>query len=822
MDSWMRDLRYAARALARNPGFTAVVVLTLALGIGANTAMFTVINAVILKPLPVENPGELVNLYTWRAGDFLANQPSSFYDYEYYRDNNRVFNGLAGYSLVPASLGTGREAAMVMGETVSGNYFDVLGISPALGRFFRSEEDQTKGTHPVVVISTALWRSRFGSDPDIIGSDVRLNGFPYAVIGVAPESFSGGMRGFASGFWVPLMMLEQLQPGTEQLVSRRNRWLFVVGRLESGAGIDSARTDIETLASQLALDDPRAEDTDTATLFPTNRVVFLPDADSAIFAVSGLLMALVGAVLLIACANVANLLLARSVGRRKEIAVRMSMGAGPWRLVRQMLTESLLLSLIAGVVGFLVAQWSARFLVAKVAGVPLPLDIRLALDLGLDWRILGFSLLASLVTGVAFGMVPALQSVRTDVVGNLKDTAGSVTADRRRFRLRGALVVSQVTLSLMLLVSAGLFLRSLLNAHTTDHGLRPDGVFTAQLLPMLRGYDDEQTQQFFSRVIDRVRALPGVETASLVSHLPLTLSIRTSGALPEGQPEVAPRDFPDIDNTNVWPGYFQTLGIALLSGRGFQEGDKAGSPDVMVVNQAFAERYWPGEDPVGKKVRTGRDGQNTAQVVGMVSDGRYRTLGENPRPFMYHSMLQRSEDVADLLVFAPGMPASFLETLREEVLAVDENVPVTTLAMLEDRLSLALLLPRMGALLFGVIGVIGLILAATGILGVMSYAVSQRTQEIGIRVALGARPSSILRLIVGHGLVLAGIGVGLGTLAAFGLTRFMAALLVGVGPADPMTFIAVVVLLFGIATLACYIPARQALQVDPMDALRAD
>ena len=306
------------------------------------------------------------------------------------------------------------------------------------------------------------------------------------------------------------------------------------------------------------------------------------------------------------------------------------------------------------------------------------------------------------------------------------------------------------------------------------------------------------------------------------SHLPLTLSIRTSRIQPEGQPEVAPRDFPQIDNTNVWPGYFQTMGITLVSGRGFEQSDTTDTPDVVIVNQAFVARYWGGEDPIGKRVRTGTDGQNSAEVVGVVSNGRYRTIGENPRPFMYRSIMQQGEGVADLLVLAPGVPTSFRETLRTEILAVDENVPVTTLAMLEDRLSLALLLPRMGALLFGVIGVIGLILAATGILGVMSYAVSQRTREIGIRVALGAGPSSILGLIVGHGLVLAGIGVGLGTLAAFGLTRFLAALLVGVSPADPLTFTGVVVLLIGVASLACYIPARRALQVDPMDSLRAE
>ena len=822
METWIRDLKYAARTLARNPGFTAVVVLTLALGIGANTAMFSVINAVVLKPLPVLNPHELANLYTWRADEFLANQPSSFSDFNYYGANNRVFSGLAAYALAPASLGDGREASMIMGETVSGNYFEVLGVAPVLGRFFRPEEDVTKGEHPVVVISSALWSVRFGSDPDITGSGVRLNGYPYTVIGVAPESFSGGMRGFASDFWIPLMMVEQLNPGTTRLDSRENRWLFIVGRLKAGVDIDPARADVKTLAAQLSLDDPNAEETDTATLVPTNNVVFLPDADNAIFAVSGLLMALVGTVLLIACANVANLLLARSIARRKEIAVRMSMGASRWRLVRQMLTESLLLSLMAGVVAFVFARWSAGFIVGLLTQVPLPLDIRLALDLGIDWRILGFSLMVSVVTAVLFGLVPALESSRVDLIGSLKDTAGAVTSDRKRFRLRGALVVSQVALSLLLLISAGLFLRSLLNVHTTDPGFETDGVFTAQLLPMLRGYDDERATQFYEALLDRVRTLPGVEAASLVTHLPLNLSIRTSSALPEGQPVVPQRDFPSIDNTNVWPGYFRTMGIAVLSGRDFEARDTPDSPDVMIVNQALVERYWPGEDPIGKIIRTGREGGDRYRVVGVVSNGRYRTLGEDPRPFMYRSLIQMNEGIADLLVLAPGASASFLGTLREEVLAIDADVPVTNMAMLEDRLSLTLLLPRMGALLFGVIGVIGLILAATGILGVMSYAVGQRTQEIGIRVALGAGPRIILGLIVGHGLLLTGVGVGLGTVAAFGLTRFMSALLVGVSPSDPITFLGVVLLLVGVAAIACYVPARRALSVDPMDALRSE
>ncbi len=823
MESWIRDLTYGARMLARNPGFTAVVVLTLALGIGANTAMFTAINAVIFKPLPVNDPDDLVVLYTWREGQLVKSQPSSHYDYVYYRDNNTVFADLAGFGVEVASLGSGQGAEMLVGETVSGNYFDVLELRPLLGRFFAPEEDATPGTHPVVVISEALWHGRFGSDPDVLGSTVRMNGFTYTVIGVTPESYTGGMRGFASDFFVPFMMMDQLIPGRTQLNSRTSRWMSIVGRLHPGVELDEARANVVMLAEQLRADNPNAGDHDTATLFRAASVVFMPEVDTFIFGAAGLMMALVGAVLLIACANVANLLLARSLTRRKEIAIRVSLGAGRGRLIRQLLAESLLLALIAGVAGLVAAQWGASLILSQITSAQLPLDIRLALDMGIDWRVLTFSLLASVLTGIVFGLVPALQSTRSAPASALKDSAGTTTPDRQRSFLRNALVVSQVALSVLLLVAAGLFVRSLLNVTTIDTGFRSEGVYTAELLPQMQGYDDARTQVFYDRILERMQSVPGVDNASLVTILPLTLSFRTMSIVPEGQP--VPSDMlnrPQIGTVNIAPDYFATMGIPLVAGRDFSASDNAEARDVAIVNRTFVERYWPGENPIGKTITSGLEGARVTEVVGIVGDSKFRTLGEDPRPFVYRSVHQNMEGTATLLVKASAGSPSLIPTIREELTAIDENVPVTNVARLEDRLGLVLLLPRLGASLFGGVGLIGLILAATGILGVMSFAVSQRTHEIGVRVALGARPSRVLAMIMSEGVSLAVVGILLGGALAFGLTRFLSGLLVGVGASDPITMAVVAVMIVGVTMAACYIPARRALRVDPVVALRQE
>ena len=823
MESWIRDLTYGARMLARNPGFTAVVVLTLALGIGVNTAMFTAINAVVLKPLPVADPEELVMVYTSREGSFVESQPSSHYDYVYYRDNNTVFASLAGYGVEVASMGSGQGAEMLVGETVSGNYFEVFGVRPRLGRFFLPEEDQTPATHPVVVVSEALWKGRFGSDPDILGTTVRMNGFTYTIIGVAPESYIGGMRGFASDFWVPFMMMDQLVPGRTQLNNKNSRWMFIVGRLNPGVTLDEARANIVTLAAQLRADNENAGDNDTATLHLAGSVVFLPDLDTFIFGAAGLMMALVGAVLLIACANVANLLLARSLTRRKEIAIRVSLGAGRGRLVRQLLAESMLLALIAGVVGLVAAQWGAALILAQFTGAQLPLDIRVALDMGIDWRVLSFSLLASVLTGIAFGLVPALQSTRSGPSSALKESAGTSTPDRQRSWLRNSLVVSQVALSVLLLAAAGLFVRSLQNVTTIDTGLRSEGVYTAELLPQLQGYDDARTAEFYNRVLDRMESVPGVEDASLITLLPLTLSFRTMGMVPEGQP--VPSDLlnrPEVGIVNVSPGYFRTMGIPLMLGRDFDASDDLVSPDVAVVNSAFVDRFWPGENPIGKTLASGLEGQHVTVVVGVVADSKYRTLGEDRQSFAYMSVNQNMEGSANLIVNAPSADASMLATIRDELALIDENVPVTNIALLEDRLGIVLLLPRLGASLFGGVGMIGLILAATGILGVMSFAVSQRTHEIGVRMALGAGPSTVLGMVMREGVSLALIGLAAGGALAFGLTRFLSGMLVGVGASDPVTMAGVAVVILSVTVTACYIPARRALRVDPVVALREE
>ena len=489
--------------------------------------------------------------------------------------------------------------------------------------------------------------------------------------------------------------------------------------------------------------------------------------------------------------------------------------------MRQLLAESMLLALIAGVVGLVVAQWGGALILSQLTGVQLPLDLRFALDMGIDWRVLTFSLLASILTGIVFGIVPALQSTRSAPAATLKDSAGTTTTDRQGSFLRNSLVVSQVALSVLLLVTAGLFVRSLLNATTIDPGFRSEDVYTVELLPQMQGYDNARAEEFYDRVLERMQSVPGVEDASLITILPLTLSFRTMQLLPEGQP--VPSDMgnlPHIGTVNVATGYFETMSIPLIAGRDFSASDDLDSREVAIVNRAFVDRFWPGEYPIGKTFSRGRDGSPVTEVVGVVGDSRYRTLGEDLQPFVYQTLGQNMEATATLVVKAPGGSRSLLGTIRDELTAIDENVPVANIAMLEDRLGLVLMLPRLGASLFGGVGLIGLVLAATGILGVMSFAVSQRTHEIGVRVALGAAPSRVLGMIMREGVSLALVGIVGGAALAFGLTRFLSGLLVGVGSNDPITMAVVAVVIVSVALMACYIPARRALRVDPVVALR--
>ena len=831
MESIWSDIKFAVRTLTKSPGFTAAAIVTLALGIGLNSAVFSLVNAVLLRPLPVERPDELITVWNAETSDLLSHVPLAYPDYVDLRDAARSVAGLIAYAMVPLALDVGGESQMVIAQTVSGNYFDLLGVRAVVGRTFAPEESAAKGTHPVAVLSHAAWRRRFGGAADVIGKTVRLNGNAFTVIGVAPQEFTGVIRGFNPELWVPLMMIPALQasgglnvesgeavetPETlDRLDRRRTRWLWVMGRLRPQSTVEQARAELQLQGRRLQEQYPDTNKDRDVVVLPAGEVKFLPGVDSVLYATSAVLLALVGMILLITSAKVANMLLARAAARRREIAVRRSLGASRLRLVRQLLTESLLLALAGAALGLLLAGWSN----AVVNRVELPLPVELALGLTLDWRVLAFTLLVAGLAAAAFGLAPALQSSRSELVSALKDESGTTSAGAGRHRLRNALVVVQVTLSMVLLIGAGLSLRSMLNAHRVDPGFEPRGLLEASLAPSLQGYDATRAEQFYRQLAERVAALPGVASVATASALPLSFDFNIDAVSAEGQEPSDRKDWPEVDTAQVGPGFFETMRIPILRGRGFDDRDRPGAAPVAIVNQTLAQRFWPGADPIGKRLRFESEPQSR-EVVGVARSGKYRTLGEAPRPFVYRSAAQTELRDRTVLVRASGAPGALLSALRREIRQLDEKMPVTALRPVEEGLGVTLLLPRMGAALFGLFGVLGMILAAVGLYGVMAYMVSQRTREIGIRVAVGAQPRDILRLVLGGGLKLTAAGVALGIVGAIGLTRAIGVLLYGIRPTDPITFIGVAVLLLGTAALACFVPARRAARTDPLIALR--
>jgi predicted permease len=830
MSTLWKDLRYGARMLWRQPGFTLIVVLTLCLGIGANGIIFSLVNTLLLRPLPAEDPAELVAVYTsdFSSGDLGA---SSYPDYLDFRNRNRVFSGLVAYQPPqPLSLNVDGANERVFGEIVSGNYFSVLGLKPSLGRGFLPEEDQTPGARAVAVISHKLWQTRFGGDPATVGRSVRINGHPFTIVGVAPEKYAGLLRGFAVDWWIPAMMMGQAAPGSDNLTSRWNRSCLVMGRLKPGVTLQQARADFNSIAAQLYREWPREwenirRQARRISLTPESEARVFPDARTPLVIFMALLMTVVGLVLLIACANIANMLLARATARRKEIAIRLALGAGRGRLIRQLLTESILLALLGGAAGLLLAGMGSDLLMAFRPPVPIPIE----LDLQNDWRVFGFMFGLSLLTGIASGLMPALAASRPDLVGSLKDDAGAAIAGNARGwggRLRGSLVIAQVALSLLLLICAGLFLRSLRNASSIDPGFDADNLLALSMDLRLQGYDESKGRDFIDQLLDRVRALPGVVSASLTDQLPLGLDGARRGITIEGY-TAQPGESTEINSSFVAPGYLETLRIPVLQGRTFQQQDKANAPGVMLINEAFARRYWPGQQPLGKRIQMGvvRSGVNNAPyltVIGVVKNGKYQTLGEEATPFIYLNLAQTYGSAPTLIVRTQGDPLASLPAVRSEVAALDKNLPLFNVKTMRQHLGLALLPARLAGTVLGIFGLLALILAAAGIYGVMAYSVAQRTREIGIRMALGANARDVLRLVVRQGMapVLIGMAIGLG--AALALTQLLKSLLFGVSATDPVTFVVIVLLLAAVAMLACWIPARRATKVDPMVALRQE
>jgi predicted permease len=835
LEELLQDLRFGVRTLLKNPGFTFVVVATLALGIGANTAIFGLVDALLLRPLPVvKAPGELVLLM---RGD--GRGPTlSYPDFTVLRERNEVLSDLALYTQAPISFGNNVRSEVVLGGMVSANYFDVLGIKPSFGRAFLPEEDRTPGTHPVVVLNHSFWQSRFNSDRTLVGQTIVLNNRRFTVVGIAPPGFDGESAPMKVSLWIPVMMMStmrweprELETRHDPLSNRQYENYGAIGRLKQGVSVTQAQTALETINRQLEQSNPppperfNPNNDRSLQLISPQGIIIGPIREMAVTS-SRLAGATVLTVLLIACANVANLLMARAARRRKEVAVRLAMGATRWRLTRQLLTESVLLALVGATAGLFLAYWINQLLMAFKP--PFPPPFTFTLDLSFDIRTFAFTFLLAVVTGVIFGLVPALQASRPDVLPALKDESNAEGQRVRWLNLRSALVVTQVALSLALLISTGLFLRTLRYARQIDLGFKPDQVLEVSFNLRLQGYNEAKGREFYRQIVERLERLPGVQTASVTNLLPLGFMWLSTPVVPEDR-EVPANERIFVGDVCVGSKYFETIGTPLLRGRDFSTQDTINSPPVAIVSEKLAHSLWPEikepGDALGKRLRVGRANPILCEVIGVAKDSRnniFNRIDREPEPTIYRPFAQNYSALASLIVRTDGDPHALISAVRREVAALDENLPPQGLQPLSENVSLASWSARTGTAVLGVFGLLGLVLAAIGIYGVMSYSVSRRTREIGLRMALGAETRDVIKLIVKQGMGLTLLGAAIGLMLAVAVTRLLASLLYGVTATDPGTFTAVVLFVIGVAVFACYLPARRATKVDPMTALRCE
>lgn len=821
METFLNDVRYTARMLVKNPGFTVTSVLSLALGIGANTTIFSFINGLLLKPPSVADSGRLLEIWQHnpkRGNGIGSHMQLSYPDYDYYRRNNHVFSEIGACTGETSAVvwNRGGEGEALQAALVSASFFSTLGVKPVLGRAFLPEEDRSSSPVPVTVLSHALWHQRLGSDPAIAGKTITLNGRAFTVVGVAPAGFTGVLIGSAPDLWTPTAMHAATNPGLN-LSERHQHWLLGVGRLKSGASPAQAKAELSILGHQLSQDYPDPDKDLDAAVFP---VELVPSPfRNFVGGLSGGLMTVVGLVLLIACANAANLLLAKASSRRREMAIRAALGASRRRLIRQTLTESVLIATLAGLLGLNFASWAAPVLLSWI-----PKSIPVSLDISLDGRVFVFTALAAILTGLLFGLAPALQGSKLDHMTNLKD--GSYQGGSPKSRLRGFLVVSQVTACMILLVGAGLCLRSLLNARSIDPGFDSRNSLAATLNVESFSYQAERGKVFYSALLECVRAVPGVRFATLADHLPLSPVTRMEEIeIEQGLPNRSGQLRVIVDDAVVAPAYFEAMGVPLLRGRGFTSQDTEIAPAVVVVNQTMADRFWPGQDVLGKSVTLlgPRQTRTRARIVGVARTGKYQSLGEDAKPFLYKCMLQEYQPAVKLVLRTQGNGVQeVLVALRNEVQKLDSRMALIGVETLDQHMQFPLFPARATGLLLGAFGLLALLLAVVGIYGVISYSVTQRMREMGIRMALGARGADIVKLIVQQGLKLTAIGVAIGLAAAFAVTRVLSSLLYGVTPTDEIAFGGVALLLTLIAMLASYIPARRATKADPIASLRHD
>jgi predicted permease len=826
MGTFARDLRHGVRQLLHSPGFAAAAIGSLALGIGLNVTIFSIVNAVLLRGQVFERPDRLVEIYTGLSKDF-PQLTTSYPDLQDIERGADAFSGLAASSYVRGIMSSGGKGQLVTGETITPNFFRVLGLPIAAGREFRDDENLTPNASPVMIVSHGLWQRRLGGSPEAIGATVRISGVEYTVIGVAPRSFTGTVPGIVADFWVPLMMVDRFSfsgvqastdedPGTTRLTRRGNRWLIVKGRLADGRTIDEARAQLETIYARLRTEYPLTNKDVTVSIVPSAGVRFHPMLDGYFEAASGGLSLAVGLVLLIACGNVAGLLLARASARRRELAIRAAIGASRRRLISQLLAEGLVLSFAGGLLGVAMAWWAGQALQGLMSTDVFPIPV--TFDFSIDRTVLLFAVAASIVTAVIFGLAPAWSASRPELVPALKASAEG--DQRTRFSTRDALVLGQVALSTVLLVAGALLGRGLIAAQRTDLGYDPRPLSSLTFNLAMNGYDDARAAALEERAVETLRALPGVLGVSTASRLPLSPDINMDGVRIPGHHSAEEQETP-VDSVRVGADYFTIVGVPIVSGRAFTRDDAAQHRRVLIVNEAFARQYWPGGNAVGQRVYRGGYHTPPWEIVGIARDHKVRSVGEQPRPYVH--VPGGPGDTSIGFVIRTSTPAAAaLPMLRNALWSLEPDIVFTEDVPAEQVAATTVLPTRIGAIVLGAFGVLALILAAIGLYGVVAYSVSRRTREIGIRMALGAPRTVVLRVLALRGAVVAVGGLLLGGLMGAGVGRLLSSMLYGISAFDPAAFVIAAVVLLGITGIANLVPTLGAMRIDPVRALRSE
>src|ERR1700730_6548124 len=811
MTSFWQDIRYSLRMLVKAPGYAAIAILTLALGIGANTTIFSWINSALLNPVPgLYMPSEVVSLTLGKPG-----QPFGFTypDLEAVRNGQQSFTGITACWFAQMSLTGKSKPERVWGMVATANYFDVLGVRPILGRTFLPSEDEKLEGAPVAVISYRLWQTHFGASPDVVGQSIEINKHPYTIVGVTPAVFQGSQTGVRTEIWVPIMMEAQLDARGDLIHDHHNFWLLVLGRLKPGVSLAQAQAEMTLRLKPEAKNYPEEhKGKDVVMAFPLWRSPW--GLNLFLSTLLPMLMTIAGLVLLLACANVANLMLVRSVARRRKIAIRMSLGASRWRLVRQLLGESLMLALAGGMIALMITSWTAGSLMKFIPTTDFPVS----LGIPVDRAVLLATMVISLLTGVIFGILPALRASGAAPVAVLKEDTGSASGGRRKARLTSGLVVAQISLSLLLLICAGLFIRSFMSAQQINPGFNSHNVLIATYDLFTAGYADEKGAQFDRQLVAKLEALPGIQSAALSDRVPLGFGGGSTSVKPEGYVQPANESM-ETQVAIITPNYFQTLQIPMVKGRDFTLQDTKSSQRVVIVSETFVNRYWPNQEALGKQLNSDLT-HEWFTVVGVARDSKVNGLNEKPTPFVYLPQYQIYRSTIIIIARTTGDPLTFGKTVETTIHELNADLVVFDVTTLESREQIASFPQRVAGTFVGAFGLLALVLAAVGIYGVTAFTTRQRTHEIGIRMALGANKEDILRLVLGHGFRLTLSGVGLGLAASFALTRYLGSMLLGVTSTDALTFSSVAILLCAVALFASFIPAHRAMRVDPMVALR--